>query len=235
MAFWFIVGFLLIFPFLFIIIQRPHWHWYYFPISKVWANVWYALMLLPVKRIWHFKPQKGQPYVYCPNHFSFLDVPLLTLTLPNFSVFVGLHDLDKVPLFGYMYRHIHILVNRGSLRNRYETFQKCKKAIEKDKNLVIFPEGGIWTTDFPQLSPFKDGPFRIAIEAQVPIVPVTIPYNWKIMPLLDFKRLSWHRSHIIFHTPIETKGLTSADVDKLKAQTFVVIEAELKAYFPAEK
>jgi 1-acyl-sn-glycerol-3-phosphate acyltransferase len=134
-----------------------------------------------------------------------------------------------------MYRHIHILVNRGSLRNRYETFQKCKKAIEKDKNLVIFPEGGIWTTDFPQLSPFKDGPFRIAIEAQVPIVPVTIPYNWKIMPLLDFKRLSWHRSHIIFHTPIETKGLTSADVDKLKAQTFVVIEAELKAYFPAEK
>jgi 1-acyl-sn-glycerol-3-phosphate acyltransferase len=235
MALWFSVGFLMIFPFIYIIIQKPKWHKYYFPLSKAWAWTWYLLMLLPVKSIWRFKPQKHQSYVYCPNHFSFLDIPLLTLSLPSFYVFVGLHNLEKIPLFGYFYKKIHITVNRNSFRNRYEVFQRCKDAVGEGKNLVIFPEGGIWTTEFPKLSAFKDGPFRIAIEQQVPVVPVTIPYNWIIMPLIDFKQLRWHTSHIIFHEPISTEGLSLKDVDTLKQKTYLVIKEELEKYFGSEE
>ena len=160
-----------------------------------------------------------------------MDIPLLTLTMPSFFVFVGLHDLEKIPLFGYMYQKIHITVNRGSLRNRYQTFQKSKDALDAGKNLLIFPEGGIWTTDFPKISEFKEGPFRIAIEKQVPVIPVTIPYNWKLLPVFDASKLRWHRQTVVFHEPIETQGMTLADLPKLREQTYRVIENQMKEFF----
>lgn len=228
MAFWFILGFLLIFPFVWLIIQRKQWHKYYFYFSKAWGYLFYTMCFLPVKTVWHFKPEKKQVYIYCPNHFAYLDIALLTRTMPAFFIFVGLFDLSKIPLFGYMFRKIHIPINRGSLKNKYQTYQRCKDALDEGKNLLIFPEGGIWTTDFPKLSPFKEGAFRMAIEKQVPIVPVTIPYNWKLMPLFDISRLKWHKSEVIFHQPIETKGLTLKDINQLKEQVFAVIETQIR-------
>jgi 1-acyl-sn-glycerol-3-phosphate acyltransferase len=228
---WFVGGFLLLYPIFWLLIQNKKWHKYYFPISKVWAYFFYWVIGVPVKTRFEFKPTPNQVYVYCPNHFSVMDIHLLTRAMPAYFSFVGLHDLLKVPLFGYFYRNFHITVNRQSLRDRYNTYLKCKEAIQNGKNLVIFPEGGIWTTDFPQLSEFKEGPFRIAIELQIPIVPVTIPYNWKMLPVYDFKRLAWHRQEVIFHQPIETKGMNVKEIEKLMAQTYQVIDKELKSKF----
>jgi len=76
---------------------------------------------------------------------------------------------------------------------------------------------------------FKDGPFRIAIEKQIPVVPVTIPYNWIILPD-DGKFLLNKRERkvkIIFHEPIETKGLKMSDMEDLKQKTFEIIDSEL--------
>jgi 1-acyl-sn-glycerol-3-phosphate acyltransferase len=74
---------------------------------------------------------------------------------------------------------------------------------------------------------FKDGAFRAAIEKQIPIVPVTIPYNWIILPADQFL-LRWHPLKVIFHEPIETTGLTLQDVDALKEKVFRIIDEELK-------
>lgn len=228
MAWWFVLGYLLILPFILIILQNPKWHKYYYPLTWFWAKLFYTLIFIPVKKTWHFTPDKNQQYIYCPNHFAFLDIPILTLTMPAFFAFVGLHDLKKIPIFGYMYQKIHITVDRGSLRDRYATYQKAKDALKNGKNLVIFPEGGIWTEDFPCLSPFKEGPFKIAIDLQIPIVPVTIPFNWKMMPLFDYKRLAWHKQEVIFHQPIYPTGLNAKEVAKLSQQTYQVIDTQLK-------
>ena len=76
---------------------------------------------------------------------------------------------------------------------------------------------------------FKDGAFRVAIEKQIPIVPVTIPYNWIILPdenlLPKLKKLK-----VVFHRPINTIGMTLEDIDKLKQQTYNTIDAELKRH-----
>jgi len=234
-AFWFLAIFLLIYPFIFIIIQNKKWHYLYFYITRFWGIAFYAICGLSVKSTWQFKPDKNQTYIYCPNHFSYLDIPLMTWVMPRFFIFVGLHDLENIPLFGYMYKNIHITVNRGSLRNRYLTYQRCKEAIDEKKNLVIFPEGGIWSEDFPHIAPFKEGPFRVAIEKQIPIVPVTIPYNWVIMPLMEYKKFKRHRSEVIFHTPIETKGLTLKDIEQIKESCFETIDRELKSKFNLEE
>jgi len=228
MALWFVLGFMMILPFILIILQNPKWQRYYRPITWCWAKMFYILNFIPVRKVWHFKSQKKQRYIYCPNHFAFLDIPLLTLTVPHFYAFVGLHDLKKIPIFGYMYRKIHITVDRSNPRDRYATFQKSKEALKNGQNLIMFPEGGIWTKDFPELSPFKEGPFRIAIEMQMPIVPVTIPFNWRMMPIFDYNRLAWHRQEVIFHEPISTVGMTLKDVNALQQRTYQIINEQLK-------
>lgn len=235
MSFWFFLGFFMIYPFVWIIIQHKPWHKYYYYLTKAWAILFYTLSFLPVKTVWRFKPEKGQAYIFCPNHFSYFDIPLLTLTMPSFFVFVGLHDLENIPLFGYMYRKIHITVNRGSLRNRYETYQRVKSALSEGKHVVIFPEGGIWTEDFPKLSPFKEGPFKAAIEMKVSLVPVTIPYNWRFVPNLDFKRLRWQPQKVIFHAPLEVENKTLEDVKNLKNQTYQLIDQELQGHFSPKR
>jgi 1-acyl-sn-glycerol-3-phosphate acyltransferase len=75
---------------------------------------------------------------------------------------------------------------------------------------------------------FKDGAFRLAIEKQVPIVPVTIPYNWIILPDDGKLLLHWHRNMVIFHDPIETSSLQMEDMEQLKKQVYEIIDSELQ-------
>lgn len=106
---------------------------------------------------------------------------------------------------------------------------RSMEAIDEGKSLVIYPEGGIITKDPPQLAGFKDGAFRVAIEKQIPLVPVTIPYNWILLPDNEFV-LHWHRVKVIFHEPILTKGLTMNDIDKLKQSLRNTLDEELKKH-----
>ena len=132
-------------------------------------------------------------------------------------------------MFGYMYKKLHITVDRNSLKSRYDVLVRSNKAIDEGKNLVIFPEGGILTTSPPKMVRFKDGAFRVAIEKQIPIVPVTIVNNWIILP--ENLLLSWKPVKIIFHEPIETRSLGIEKLDYIKEQVYNVIDSELKKHF----
>lgn len=78
------------------------------------------------------------------------------------------------------------------------------------------------------MTPFKDGAFRAAIQKQIPIVPVSLPNNWIILP--DKQPMRLHRGliHVIFHEPIETIGYTLDQLEDLKTKVFNVIATELK-------
>ena len=145
---------------------------------------------------------------------------------PINAIFVGKNDMENIPLFGYMYRKLHITVDRSKLRSKYDTYLKSREALDAGKSLVIYPEGGIFTKKPPEMVRFKDGAFRLAIEKQIPIVPVSIPNNWIILPGDEFLvRLG--KVKVIFHEPIETRQLTLADTDQLKKQVFSIIDNEL--------
>jgi 1-acyl-sn-glycerol-3-phosphate acyltransferase len=149
---------------------------------------------------------------------------------PINAVFVGKNDMERIPLFGFMYRKLHITVDRSKLKSRMNTLIQSMKAVDDGKSLIIFPEGGIYTDNPPRMTPFKDGAFRTAIEKQIPVVPVTIPFNWIILP--DSKPLLLHRRlmKIVFHEPIETTGYTLNNVNELKDLVFNTILKELKAH-----
>jgi 1-acyl-sn-glycerol-3-phosphate acyltransferase len=218
-------------PFFWVFIQKKSWHKYALKLNSIWSHLYFAFCLIPVSLEWRFKPEKQQLYIFTPNHTSWFDIVIMGF-LPKVFVFVGKVSITKVPVFGYMYRKLHITVDRNSYRDRYRALVRAKEATEEGKCLVMYPEGGIRTTNPPHMATFKEGAFRVAIEQQIPVVPVTIPYNWIILPE-DGSLLVYRRSiKAIFHEPIETVGMTVEDIDRLKDKTYQVIDQELRKTFP---
>lgn len=127
-----------------------------------------------------------------------------------------------------MYRNIHITLDRENLKSKYNALNKCFDELDQGNNLVIFPEGGIVSKHPPEMARFKDGAFRLAIEKQIPIVPITIPYNWILLPDDGKLLLNRHKNMIIFHDPIETIRMAIEDLPFLKSNVFNVITEELK-------
>ena len=197
-------------------------------INRWWARLLFFFVFLPFHAEHRSKLDRKKQYIFCPNHFSYLDIPTLGLNHHN-TIFVGKSEMGDIPVFGYMYRKLHITVNRASLKSRLNSLKLSLEAIDEGKSLVIFPEGGIVTEKDPVMGRFKDGAFRVAIQKQIPIVPVTIPYNWIILPPDQFL-LKWHRIKVIFHEPVTTTGLTLDDLDQLKKTVFQIIDQELRKH-----
>lgn len=197
-------------------------------VNRWWARLLFLFIGIPVKVEYRTRLDRTKQYVICPNHFSYLDIPTAGMIRQN-SIFVGKTGIERIPLFGYMYARLHITVDRSKLKSRYESLRRSLEAIDEGKSLVIFPEGGIVTEKDPAMAKFKDGAFRIAIEKQIAIVPVTIPYNWIILPP-DHFLLKWHPLRMIVHEPLDTKGMTLDDLDGLKQKVFTIIDQELKKH-----
>ena len=196
-------------------------------LNRWWAKILFPLCFLPYRvECREALNRKGQ-YIFCPNHFSYLDIPVMGFNPIN-AIFVGKNDMEHIPLFGFMYKKLHITVDRSKLRSRVNSMLQAMQAINDGQSLIIFPEGGVYTKQPPEMVGFKDGAFRIAIEKQIPIVPVTIPYNWIILP--DEENMQLHRGtvKVIFHAPIETTGMTLNDLPDLKQRVFSIIDTELK-------
>lgn len=225
----FIVVFVLLFPLLAIPILFPSQFKLVGIINRWWAKLLFTFILVPFYVEERVRLDRNKKYIFCPNHFSYLDIPTMGLNPVN-TIFVGKNAMEKIPLFGFMYRKLHITVNRLSLRSRGMTMIASMKAIDEGKSLVIYPEGGIVTHHPPMMVPFKDGAFRTAIEKQIAIVPVTIPNNWKILPDQNLLRLRWGKVKVIFHEPIETTGLTLDNLKDLKSKVYSVIDSELRKH-----
>lgn len=103
----------------------------------------------------------------------------------------------------------------------------CSNKLDSGQSIVFYPEGTIPDINQPQMIPFKDGAFKLAIDKQIPIIPITIPYNWIILPIQKWT-ITWHKMKVIFHKPIPTKGMNTTDIKALREQTFDIINNELK-------
>jgi 1-acyl-sn-glycerol-3-phosphate acyltransferase len=222
----FTILFFLLLPFLLIPIFFPKQYRLTGILNRWWARLLFVFVGLPFSAEYRFKPDKKKQYIFCPNHFSYIDIPTMGLNRYN-TIFVGKSEMANIPLFGYMYRKLHITVDRSKLKSRYTTLLKSLHALDEGKSLVIFPEGGIVTEKEPVMGRFKDGAFRASIQKQIPIVPVTIPFNWIILPANEFL-LNWRPLKIIFHEPVDPSGYGLQDIDRYKEDVRRIIEEELK-------
>ncbi len=195
----------------------------------------WALFLQLANGIWIKKygkeniPTDG-PFIVCANHASYLDIILMYRVLPHYFVMMGKGEIRGWPLFRrFFLSGMNILVDRDSRIAAHNSLEQAKTELDKERNIVIFPEGGIPHNTAPKMRGFKNGAFKMAIEKQVPILPVTYQTNWK---LLDGTR-TLHGSarpgisKIFIHKPIYTNGLAPNDASTLRKQTYEAINAPL--------
>lgn len=227
-AFWFLLVFLLLFPIVFIALQKEQWKPIAHYCNRIWGKIFFFVIGQPVKVTYETELDPKRAYVFCANHFSYLDIAMMGVVVKNYFAFMGKSSVKKVPLFGYMFTKLHIQVDRTAKDSRIKALTRSIKALKSGRSIMIFPEGGIFSTNFPEMiQPFKDGAFSMAIENQVPIVPITLLDNYKVMPETLFK---WHKIRVIVHKPIETTGKTKADIDDLKKQVYDVIQPTLNKF-----
>jgi 1-acyl-sn-glycerol-3-phosphate acyltransferase len=141
---------------------------------------------------------------------------------------MGKHELLDNPLLGIFFRSIDIPVNRDSKISSYKAFKQTAERLEQGMSVVIFAEGTISKYYPPQLQEFKNGPFRLAIELKIPILPITSLNTWKVM--WDDGRIHGSRPgicNIFVHKPIETSGMTVEEADLLKDEVYRVIKQKL--------
>lgn len=226
---WFIMPFVVVYPLQSLFIRKPQWLRHAHTMNRVWSAIFLRMFLTPLQVEWRFRFDPQQRYIFTPNHSSYLDIPMMLRAVPGFLNFVGKSSLAKVPLWGKVYGSLYISVDRDSAMSKAKSYINSKNSLDTGRSLVIFPEGTIPPTAGEKLMEFKDGPFKIAIEKQVPIVPVTMPYNQHFMPDIEEVglRIRRHPLKLVIHEPVATDGMTLADLPALKEQVFHIIQQEL--------
>ncbi len=210
-----------------VLLYKPARYRRAFRLKRGWANYLQWASLVPL-RVTRLAPLPEPPYVICCNHSSYLDIIQMYNVIPRYFLFMGKYELLKWPLFNIFFKDMNIAVNRGSHIEAGKAFRRAAQAIDRGTSIALFPEGTI-PVFTPRMKPFKDGAFRLAIEKQVPIVPITFLDHWRLFgepeELLSRARPGIARA--VVHAPVPTRGLTEADVVALRRRVYEVIEGPL--------
>jgi 1-acyl-sn-glycerol-3-phosphate acyltransferase len=181
-----------------------------------------------VEGLEHINPRETA--IYCVNHQSAMDIPVLYAGLPVQFRFVAKRSLFHLPFMGWhMRRSGHIPVDRDRPHQAMKSMKMAAQEIREGKSVLLFPEGH--RSRNGQLLPFKAGSFYIAILAGVPIVPITIngtPYVLKP----DTYHVRAGQTEMIVHPAISTHGLNLRDAEKLSEQVKGIIASR---FVPAEE
>lgn len=156
-----------------------------------------------------------RPYVVVSNHESFADI-LLISHLPWEMKWLSKAELFRIPIMGWMmWLAGDVPVRRGFGPSALEAMERCRRALQNRVSVMIFPEGTRSRTS--ELLPFKDGAFRLAIEAGVPILPLAVSGTGPALRKHDW-RFGRSDAEVRVLDPVETTGLTLSDIPQLKAR-----------------
>jgi 1-acyl-sn-glycerol-3-phosphate acyltransferase len=164
-----------------------------------------------------------RPYVVVSNHESFADI-LLISHLPWEMKWLSKAELFRIPFMGWLMRLAgDVPVKRGFGPSGIEAIARCREILSQRVSVMIFPEGTRSPT--ADLLPFRDGAFRLAIDAGVPSLPLALHGTADAHPKHDW-RVGWSTAVVVVLQPVETAGLTPADVPALKERVRnTIIEA----------
>ncbi len=195
--------------------------WY---IIHYWAMGWLWVSGMPLRRKGP-KPPPGR-YVVVLNHISYLDAIMIFPALRNYFRPLGKKEMAHIPLMGFIYKQITLLVDRSNQHSRAKSMRLMYRTVRNEADIVIFPEGTFNETGAP-LKSFYDGAFRLAINAQTPILPVLLPDTEKRWHYSAWWKTSPGRNRAVYLDPIPVDGLTLNDLPALKEKVYRVMEKEL--------
>ena len=156
-----------------------------------------------------------QPCIYVSNHQSSMDMAVLGDIFPRNTVLVGKKELIYIPLFGLFFKGAgNIMINRSRRVSAMASLSEAVEQIRKRRlSVYVFPEGTRNRSEAPML-PFKRGAFYMAIQAQVPIVPVVCSSLDRVMSWKE-KRMQGGTVRVRVLPPIPTQSYAAADAEQL--------------------
>jgi 1-acyl-sn-glycerol-3-phosphate acyltransferase len=155
---------ILIGPLVYLLANKPAYQKFWYGCVRAWClGVFYGMGLrYRLHNPGRVNIAAGQQYVIVANHTSIMDIMLMVILHPQLPLFfVGKKEIEKIPIFGQVYKQFCVSVDRSSIKSRHAVYDACAQKMALGKSLVIFPEGGIPAEDVV-LDGFKDGAFRIA-------------------------------------------------------------------------
>jgi len=221
-----VVPIVIMLPVLIVFTTSERFYPQYFVCARIWATIilygmgfWVMVDAVQI-------PEKHKSYMLVANHTSMLDIMLMLVVIKQPFVFIGKKELSRIPVFGFFYKRTCILVDRKNQQSRKAAFLEAQRRLKQENSVCIFPEGGVPDDVSIVLDPFKEGAFRLAIEHQIPIVPITF-HDSKKRFSYRFLSGSPGKLRVKIHEFIPTQGLELKDRKTIKNTTYQLIHDEL--------
>ena len=204
--------------FLFIYFQKdPKKTQRFISYSRVWMDVFLALVGCPLKIQGREYFEKGKTYIVVCNHNALIDVPVSSPGIPGGNKTIAKAEMAKIPLFGLIYKTGSILVDRKNEKSRRESFVKMKEVLDMGLHMCIYPEGTRNISAEP-IKPFHDGAFRLAVTNGNSIIPMIIFNSRKANP--PDKGFFLMPVKLYMHFLPEVRVNKDETVDQLKSRVF---------------
>jgi 1-acyl-sn-glycerol-3-phosphate acyltransferase len=196
--------------------------------GAIWARTigYLAPMLVSVIGRENFDPK--QSYVIISNHRTLFDIVVLYGWIGIDFKWVMKQELRKIPGLGIGCEKIgHIFIDRSNSEKAIASINAAKDKLINGTSVLFFPEGK--RSDTNEMREFKKGAFRLAIEFQLPILPVTLINTSKILPNHTLKLLPG-RAKLVFHKPIDIKNYSEANMQDLMDISRAAIKSGIDQY-----
>lgn len=167
----------------------------------------------------------NQSYVVVANHQSQFDIPVIYGWIGLDLRWVAKAELSRIPFVAAGCRAIgHVFINRSDPDQARVAINRAVGRLKPGTGLMFFAEGTRSRTG--ELLPFKKGAFRVAIDRQLPVLPVTVVNTREILPAKSL-RIRPGRVRLIVHPPVETRGMTQGNCGELRRRCHATIAGAL--------
>lgn len=193
---------------------------------RLWARamVWSSFLRARVVGLENIA--SSEAYIFCVNHLSYLDPPLVAAFLPNRVRFLAKRSLFRIPIFGWAMRRMgHLPLDRENAREASRNLAGAAREFGAGSSILVFPEGGRSTDG--RLGPFLSGGFRLAISLEAAIVPVAIQGTREALAPGSL-HIRGGAVRMSVGRPISTRGFAPRDREALTAKVRSAIESMLQ-------
>jgi len=187
--------------------------------ARIWSRMilWTSGVQVTVKGLNHIQP--GVPCVFCVNHQSHMDIPIVLVSLPVQFRFLAKKQLFGIPFLGWHLRRSgQVSIDRENPRAALKSMRAASAEVQKGTPVVIFPEGG--TSADGVMHPFKGGGFVLATHAMINVVPVTIRGSRHVLVPKSYHVRSG-KVEVIIDPPISSSGLGANELAERTYETML--------------
>ena len=166
------------------------------------------------------------PAILVSNHASMIDIPLLFAAIPRSFRMVAKRELLKVPFIGWVIlRGGFIPIHRQNREEALQSLTRIREHLDNGIDFYLAAEGT--RSKSGELLPFKKGPFVLAIELGVPIVPVTLKNTHHAIPKKSLLPRSGVLLDVVVHPPVSSEGMSYEERSELRDRVREIIADEL--------